>query len=192
MGKSISKMNLAAEGILGEFEGTPDTRAGSKIVGATKAMNRTLEVSPMFGHKGDVGFVVFQYEITDISHPNVLGHEDQSRRVHTLYFTDAAIVTEESEIVVKAVEAERTKIALAREAAVGTQRIAEPDGPTIPVGGAKPGPQSEAKPGPANKAAENAAKAVGATKKAVAKRGGTTAKPKPDATVSNIADAVKK
>jgi hypothetical protein len=121
MGEALSQMDLAAEGILGEFEGTPVTRSGCKVNNATKALNNALEVTPMYGKKGDTGFVVFQFDITDISHPNVLGHEDQSRRVHTLHITDACIM--DTPAIQKAINAQRDKIIRAREERDGVQRI---------------------------------------------------------------------
>jgi hypothetical protein len=121
MGEALSMMDLAADGILGEFEGTPVTRSGAKINSAQKALNNTLEVTPMYGKKGDSGYIVLRYDITDISHPNVLGHEDQSRRVHTLHITDAVLM--DTPAIEKAINSQREKIIRAREEKDGIQRI---------------------------------------------------------------------
>jgi hypothetical protein len=182
MAKSVSKMDLNAEGILGEFEGTPVTRSGSKVNNATKALNNTLEVSPLMAQKGDTGFVVFQYEVVSVNFPNVQGHEDQSRRVHTLHLTDAALLLAlDSTLIEKAINVERDKIRRAQEAVSGTQRIiVDDDGE----------PKKTA--APVAKAAQKAQETMKSAGAAAAAKVRPPAKPKSAATVTNIADATPK
>jgi hypothetical protein len=121
MGKAVSEMDREAEGILGEFEGSPVTKTGIEIRNAAGGLNDALEVDPVTMLKGDTCYVVLRCDVIDVHFPNVKGAEDQCRRVHIMRATDAVIM--DTAGVKNAIDAQRKRIIKAREEAKGVQRM---------------------------------------------------------------------
>jgi hypothetical protein len=114
-------MDLAAEGILGDFEGSPVTCAGVEVRNAAGGLNDALGIDPVVMQKGDTCYVVMRCDVVDLHFPNVKGHEDQSRRVHVLRATDATIMDDET--VIEAIDNQRARIQEERDRIAGVSPL---------------------------------------------------------------------
>jgi hypothetical protein len=119
-------MDLAQEGILGDFEGAPVKGVGVEIRNASGGLNDALEVDPVVLHGGDTVWVVLQCDVTAITHKPVKGDEGSWQRVHVMRATDVTLM--DSNAVRKAITDQRTRIQKHREAKKGVQRMFDGEG----------------------------------------------------------------
>lgn len=123
---AVSEMDLAKEGILGEFEGAPVTQVGVEIRNASGGLNDALEVDPVVLHGGDTVWVVLQCDVTAINHKPVKGAEGNWQRVHVMRATDVTLM--DAPAVKKAINDQRSRIQKYREAQKGVQRMFDGEG----------------------------------------------------------------
>jgi transcriptional regulator with AAA-type ATPase domain len=137
---------LAAEGILGHFEGSPVTQTGVEIRNAAGGLNESLQTENMVKQKGDHYYVLLRCDVIDLHFPNVKGHEDQSRRVHVSRATDATIM--DAEMAEPLIRKQQTMNRERREAAKAAAEdlagiLTFPTDATMQVGGTPETPDQE-------------------------------------------------
>lgn len=111
---------LAARSLT-EFEGLHVIASGIEIPGAAGGLQPAMKIDPQEFHQGEVVHVVMRCVVGKIRHEPIDkdAPTGAQRRVHVFRVTDATIVDEET--VAEAIEAQRAKIAAAKEAALAAK-----------------------------------------------------------------------
>jgi hypothetical protein len=121
---AVSDMDLAAEGILYDFEGSPVTLTAASVNNAGKKLSDALMVDPQIMKGGDTVFVLLRCDVTGIDHKPIQNDEGNWRRIHAMRCTDAVIV-EVTAVQRKIVDTTRQKVTRMKEEAVGVRRLFE-------------------------------------------------------------------
>jgi hypothetical protein len=117
-------MDLAAEGILYEFEGSPVTLTAASVNNVGKKLSDALMVSPTVMAGGDTVYVLVRCDVTGIDHKPIVGDEGNWRRIHGMRATDAIIV-EATAPQRKSVDVTREKVTAAKDAKIGVRQLFE-------------------------------------------------------------------
>lgn len=101
---------------LTDFEGLHVIASGIEIPGAAGGLQPAMKIDPQEFHQGEVVHVVMRCVVGKIRHEPLDKDAPRGaqRRVHVFQVTDATIVDEDT--VAEAIEAQRVKIAKAKEA----------------------------------------------------------------------------
>jgi hypothetical protein len=114
-------MDLAAEGILENFEGNPVTAVGVEVRNAGGGLSEALSVDPVMLHGGDTVYVVMRCDVTGVNHKPIKGDEGNWKRIHVMRATDATIM--DSAAVRKAIDSQRERIKKEMERRQGVSRM---------------------------------------------------------------------
>jgi len=112
---------------LSDFEGLPVRQAGIEIPGAAGGLREAMKIDPQEFHKGDEVYVVLHCR-TDKVRFDPIDRDDPTgdqRRVHVFGVEGATIV--DAELVSEHIEAQREKIARARDREQGVGRLPTAD-----------------------------------------------------------------
>jgi hypothetical protein len=121
MGPAVSQMDLAAEGILEDFEGNPVTAVGVEVRNAGGGLSDALDVDPVLLHGGDTVYVVMRCDVTGINHKPIKGDEGNWKRIAVMRATDATIL--DSAAVRKAIDTQRERIRREHERRKGVEHL---------------------------------------------------------------------
>lgn len=105
------------------FEGLNVIASGVEIPGAAGGLQPAMKIDPQEFHQGDVVHIVFRCTVAKVRHEPIVKDEPTGaqRRVHIFAVTDATII--DADAVADAIDAQRIKIAKAKEEAAGIQGL---------------------------------------------------------------------
>jgi hypothetical protein len=126
---AVSAMDLEAEGILYEFEGSPVTLTAASVSNVGKKLSDALMVAPAVMKGGDTVYVLVRCDVTGIDHKPIVDDEGNWRRIHGMRCTDAVVV-EVTERQRRTLDTTREKITKVKDAKVGVRQLFE-DGQTV-------------------------------------------------------------
>lgn len=162
-------MATAAEAVavrhnLTPFEGNEVWSAAIEIPGAAGGLREAMQFDPVELHYGQEVFVVLRCKVGKVRHQPIK-NTAAMQRVHILTTDEATLI--EGKAVTDALSAQAQRIAKAREAAEGIQRIPGLDDDTTGTSAASTAQEA---PGDPQEPSEAAAPAKGAAKSAKAPR----------------------